>query len=526
MGPSCTRGPEDQIICDPGAEGAYLQKQAERVREAERKITESAAQANKNYCGLNGGSDDCRQEAKLAPRPGTPKSSSLCPIGQVPNNDPSNPSICMDAKAATAGTSFDKQSKKAETDTKSKKAEQKSTAERNSSEDKTQDRQVSSSEDQQASSCRDLAARAASTCESAISSIGNLKNQVGSLGSNMDGQSPASACGQMGTTANNVAGQMQGFRDSCQSAVSSCSSTCSAAVNDLSDTQTSGAYVRATSGQASCQSAASSIANMDVNINQVRSAANQANQCYQQATGSSIPSMMEESSSDYMPNENKQNALLDCNDPKTASTSPVCFCRFNSSHPSCGLNTANSNYSGNTTRPEESSASINLGGTGISLGSRNEDPDETAANPYQRSQIGLATPDAQNGSAGVGNGSAATDAGSAAGNARARAGRPASRLDSKVNSGNYTFSGGTSTKGPGAGYPEVDASQGPVRRAAGRNAKQANGTTVDLRQFLPGEKELLRRDPASQKAILGLRHTNMFSTIRSRYNRVADSLNP
>lgn len=506
---ACRYGPEEVIFCDtPEEQAAHLQKQAERQKTEEAERQRAAIDRQNAYCAANPSSTDCRGDTTAA------SGGLQCPPGQVSTGGPATSAMCVDnvpiptPRPDMENGPIGKASPGTEREP--------VTASSGSARVRpaNQDAQVSSAADQKATRCKELAESAASTCESAMSAVRALAGEV-SRNSGAMSQGGASGCGQMGTTANNAANQMQGHRNSCQSAVSQCNSTCDSALADLAHAPSSGASVRASQARARCQSAAASMSSMDLNINQTRTAANQANQCYQQVTGSPIPGMSG-TAADTPVLAATPTPVLDCSNPAVASSNPVCVCRVNPAHSLCGSVTASADYVGaGAVKPELLTGTGGAHGAPVALGGPAESMDIPG---YVPSRVGRM---AQR-PGGVGNvGGAGGAALPAPANFRG-GGRP-SRWDTNVLKGGSGGAGSARGGAAGGGYPEAGTAPGTgknARAAAGSASKP--GHQVDLRKFLPTGG----RAPSSVGSSIGLRHTNIWTTVNGRYHRVSESLDP
>lgn len=496
----CRYGPEGVEVCDVQDFQANLIQKAENEKAEADRLNEEALRRQDAYCAANPSSTDCRE----------PTSRPLqCPPGQVSTGGPVTSAMCVpDVPIPTP---------RPENDLKATPGSETAATPRGTTgtgrtpvTPANQDAQVSPTADRKATQCKDLAASASSTCDSAMNRIRSLSSQV----SSGTPQAGASGCSQMGTTANNVANQMQSERDSCQGAVSSCNSICDSALDDLSSAPSSGASVRASQGRSRCQSASSFISNMDLNINQARSAAAQANQCYQQITGSPIPGLNTAEDFAVAPTPTP---ALDCSNPEIAVSNPVCLCRSNPSHPACGSSTASSQYLGaGAVKPGTTDGSGPMSPSPLVLG---DSSSSTLPEGYVPSRTGRM---AQR-PGGVGQvGGAGGNAPTAGGTYR---GARVSRYDTQVLKGGS----GSGSRAPGArggGYVDAKAEGAwPSGSRTGRGTA-AGPSTVDLRKFLPPDGRSGSRGPAGLGNGIGPRHTNIWSTVNGRYGRLQDSLDP
>lgn len=502
---ACRYGPEEVIQCDtPQEEIMYLQKRAEQQKAEEAERTRAGQEREQAYCAANPNSTDCRDTNWVS------NGGLNCPAGQISSGGPPTSAMCIpdtskipipEPRPAGAGAPSG-------TTTVSRGTTAIAPA--------NQDAQVSSAADQQATRCKEAAESAVSTCDSAMNSIRSLAGQV-SQRSGAISQGGASGCAQMGQTANNAGNQMQSQRNSCQSAVSSCNSTCDSALSSLSHAPSSAASVRASQARARCQSASASMSTMDMNINQVRTAANQANQCYQQATGSSIPGMGN-TASDTPSLMAANTPVLDCSNPQVAQSNPVCICRDNPGHSMCGSSTASSDYLGGARaiKPDTISGVTRDSNVGL-LGAE----DEAALPPgYVPSRTGRFAQ--QTGGAGqIGSGAS----GALPAPANFRGGARDSRYNPDVLKGAHGANGG-GRRANGGGYAEMDGTSPGRGTARGATKGKTAANAVDLRRFLPQDGRTAGRGPASANGSIGLRHTNIWTTVNGRYNRVSDSLDP
>jgi hypothetical protein len=500
-----------------------LRRTAERAKQETADLQKAAAESESRYCAMNPLATDCRGHQSLS------HPTLTCPAGEVSTGGPTTSAICISKDVApTPGTETEDS---AASDPKRAKTPQ--TADRdgrtgrssagNDAADETDDRRVSSSQDQKASDCKDLAAAANATCSNAMSQVGQLKNQMAQTASNMQNQSQASGCGTMATTSNNIANQMQGYRSSCQSAVEQCASVCDSAMSDLNSARNSGAYVRASQASSRCSQSSSSMSAMDLNINQARNTATQANQCYQQATGSSAPGMGSAASSfsDSSPNLPQSTGLVDCSNPQIANSSVVCICRTNPQASVCGASSASTADSMQGAVKGDSDPPSNVQGSADINSAFQED--SMTVPGRQRSKHGQ-TPQKAGGSgmtAGAGGQSGLTGSNPT----KARNIRQ-SGFDKDVFSGAYSVGGAVGSRKGGNGYPEFQGDATAPGTRAAQTAAARPKRMVDLRKFLPSDGRMMNREIAGEKHSIGLRHTNLFTTVRSRYNRVSDSLNP
>lgn len=380
----------------------------------------------------------------------------------------------------------------------------------------TQDSQVSAAEEQLSQQCKSLAAQAKSACDSAMASVDESRKEFEQMTNSIKRQAsanPASACGQMGKTATNTSNEMQGARNSCHQAVSSCDRTCGDAVNKLNSLPQSAAYVRSTQGDTLCQTAGLRLANIDMNLKQVQTAAYQSNKCYSDATGSSFnPNSATGMSADQI--QKRPTASADCSNPQVAATSPICICRMNPSSSACGMGGGAAMPVARKTGTESSFTDLTSTAAGFVDSSTDGE-----VGFHEKTPTGQWAQKNGGGSAGVGSG-AGNASGSA--NAKKRSGGLPSRYETTVNSGVY--GGQIQSIGKASGGISVNDPRYKAWQAANARAKAAGKPGIDLRRFLPSA-----RVPASVGAGrngIGSPHSNIFSTIRNRYARQANSLDP
>lgn len=521
-------------------EAQLTQKTAEQqAREAEL--------AREAYCMLNSSADQCKSSEIRTAAP------LQCPAGKISSGGPPQSATCIDdPNAATPGSNSEETPARDRTTTANKTV----TTPENvpvPSARPTQDELVTSAQQNQANSCQQKASAATSACQTARNQISQLQTQVASL--NTGSESTASACKNMQERAASVGSQMQNYRGQCDSAVSQCESVCGAAVSALGSLQTSAAYVKATGGRSSCASNRSSIAAMNVNIQQAHEAATRAQQCYQAATGgnndspSSASNNSNNNSNNTANNNQQQNnngggwqmpdfsglmnanqnpgttttqvqdAPQNCSNPTYASQNPVCICRNNPSDPMCGgtiatgsdLGTARKDYNPTSNNPGNSSPDT------LTLG------EETPTN--KGAQIGKLSR-----YQGQGGGGGTSGMGSGGGNSlpspvAAKGWKYGTgRADSPGSGGSWGAGGGRKNSGQ-AWSPEEGYTRGQGGSRAGSAAAPVARKQVDLRRFLPSANGAPTREPSSVTGI-GLKHTDIFRTVRDRYGRKAESLNP
>lgn len=427
---------------------------------------------------------------------------------------------------------------------------------------RTDDDQVTTAQQNQANQCRSTAATANTRCQQSLRSINGLKSEVASLsetGSN--GESAASACKFMQERAASIGSQMQTFRGQCESAVSACETACAAAVDGLAQLRTSAAYVTATNGRSTCATGRSNVSTMNVNIQQAHDASTRGQQCYRQATGgesggandtagnANTPATNSNNANTNTANNNTQaqnntgsgwqmpdfsglmnsntatpttttqiaDAPQDCNNPQFAASSPVCICRINSADPRCGgaitaaegLGTAVKDINPNfKTAGDSSPQALRLGA------------EDKPVNGHQPSKMGRYQGQGRGGG-GMPSAGGNTSPGSPSAARGWSYGSP--RADSSVGSGGAM--GGGRSAGGQAWSPEEGHTGRGGRGTTARPANVQPRAQVDLRRFLPSANGNSERGPANVGAI-GLKHTDIFRTVRDRYGRKAESLNP
>lgn len=411
----------------------------------------------------------------------------------------------------------------------------------------TDDERVTADQRSKADRCRQEATQAANSCQQALSAISRLRSQVAALG-NTSGESTASACRRMQEQAASIGSQMQTHQSQCVTNVNRCEATCADAVSSLGQLQTSSAYVTATGGRSTCAGNRASVSSMNVNIQQAHDAATRGQQCYRQATkgdddkdrnadngntnnnnnpntannnnnpqnnggGWQMPDFSSLMNADTTTTTTTytQDAPQDCGNPAFAAQNPVCICRVNPQHSACGGGIASHSDLG-TARKDLTPTSTTAGAASpdeLRLGG--EDPAARQASKTGRYQ----------GHGGGGTGLPGAGGAPGAGAARGWSyGTP--RADKPGAGGGSWGSGGRSGTGQAWSPSEGYAGRGGGARGAGA---ARGGSQVDLRRFLPDATGSQAREPANVGAI-GLKHTNIFRTVRDRYGRKADSLDP
>lgn len=352
-----------------------------------------------------------------------------------------------------------------------------------------QDSQVSEAQKRQAQQCESQARSALSACEAATSQIGQMRSEVERTSQSMQNQTPAKACEQMAVMAGNAVNQMQNSASSCQAAVSSCASSCQVALSSLGSVKTSAAYVTATGGQSQCQSANSSLSNINMNISQMQSASQQSNRCYADLTGQQ-PRSDEISGAGqrgWKSSENLGNQRL-------SQGSLV----LGDSEGQAGLR-----------RTQDLPQAAPLGNGEPSQVSR------SVSQPEDFKASGRKMPQVSGTSGSFSSAAGAVGSRDAAGNSKGSL-QGAGSLKSDDSGGLYGGDGQrrTATWRLNSWGAESDPSNRGVRREP-----QKPGQSVDLRRFLPTPGG---RRPASQSLSdqVGGKHGNLFLTVRTRYVNV------
>lgn len=504
---ACSFGPDGIAVCDQSGSANLEQKS----REASEKLMEAAAAAgasSADYCQKNPTAADCLGGSQNSTWTLT------CPPGEISSGGPQTSATCILDPNARAGSLEAEGPKKA---TQPPVPSPRPDPKKSTTGSDTQDHLVSSDAERWASQCRDEAASAMSACRSSLDGVQSLRDRVSQASASMQGQSTAGACGQMANTAGGASSQMQGYRSRCQSAVSACSSSCSTATGQLRNTPSSGAYVRATKGQAQCESGSSMIASMDVNISQARSVEGRARRCYSDITGTSLPSANEDPTQAFQ----VPNPAQDCSNPSFARTNQVCICQVNPS--ACGPNTSSvtTDAMGGPAYKETSREDLRAQAAAAALPILDDAMGGAGYNANHQASRHGQTPQQPGSLASLGG---ATSGGAAADNRRNNRNLKGGRYNTEVYAGRLGGVASANNPANSGGYPN-DAKNKRNGAFAGKSKGSIAKTTgVDLRRFLPkiDPRHHINRGPAQGFESLGMRHTNIFVTIKNRYVRVFD----
>ncbi len=150
---------------------------------------------------------------------------------------------------------------------------------------RTEDTSVNTGTARAAMQCQSQASQAAQTCQQALANVQGLTAVVYRAQLAAASTNNAGSCADMGNAASSSGAQMLQQQQACAAAVSACDASCGQARSAVSGVPDSKAYIQANTGTSLCSSAGSSASTMGLNIDQVKTAAVNASQCYEQLSG-------------------------------------------------------------------------------------------------------------------------------------------------------------------------------------------------------------------------------------------------